>query len=258
MSTTEPTVRVGTEFRALRADCNVLWRVTKRRSTFEGGVWEAEAVNEPMEIGGKMYDSDYAFEVDVFSEDQILGTLRMAQMFADVQDSRLAWWAKQTVGSIVHYDAGHLRYVRGEVVLDVDGTHKMRMTGIVDHRWVQGTPGGWQEFDLPGRYLDGSERRSHWVDDVHAGKLLQPHVGDMYEGRLETGHKRVAALDPRPLPLIDLGIPEMTDAEKRQAAQYELRNKLKGLLDDDDQPIETRLLSTHVLLRDNLNIVEVR
>ena len=61
-----------TKFRAYYADSNPLWVVVEKRGRGPRGVWLCEVVNEPEEINGEMYDSDYLGRQDVFTTEDII------------------------------------------------------------------------------------------------------------------------------------------------------------------------------------------
>jgi|HubBroStandDraft_6_1064221.scaffolds.fasta_scaffold171679_2 hypothetical protein len=83
-------IKPGVTFRAVMADCNALWKVTKRAGK---GVWWAECVNEPITFDGRTIDSDYAGTERVFTDDEIRRSAAWERVFADTQTEQEKRWA---------------------------------------------------------------------------------------------------------------------------------------------------------------------
>lgn len=68
----------GLRFRSVLGDEKVLFEV---ESAIGKGYWTCVALNEQYVIYGKTYDSDYAGIEKAFSGEEILGALRIDEMF---------------------------------------------------------------------------------------------------------------------------------------------------------------------------------
>ena len=77
MSTTQ--VTLGTQFRHVIADCHALWEVT---GEVGDDIYKITVVDEPFEIGGEWYPSDYAGHTIVMRGSDIRSRLA----FQDVCD----------------------------------------------------------------------------------------------------------------------------------------------------------------------------
>ena len=106
-------VKKGMQFRSTLADGNPIWEV--KRSL--GGAWLCEVVDEPFEIDGKVYESDFAGAEKSFLSREILAANAYEDMFKDMRSDHDGFYASLDEGDIVHYNNGFKNFVRCEVVL---------------------------------------------------------------------------------------------------------------------------------------------
>lgn len=173
----------GTEFRSVMADSNVLWRVTR---SLGGGYFEAIAVNEPFEIGGRTFDSDFAGQTKAFSRKEIEQSLAIQEAFERNRAQHVDFWAAQPVGTVLHYCNGFEEYVRGEVVV-------LDATNCETAAW-HGTK-GLLPTALVGDWHQGHMR--HHVEGISEGRAWPPNASCVWESpTCATQYKRV---DPRGL-----------------------------------------------------------
>jgi hypothetical protein len=169
MGTTAIQVKVGTEFRSVYADSNPLWRVTR----IDGDVVHAVIVNEPIEIDGRMIDSDWVGRRDLFYMDRVVAALEWEERIRATIASADEFFDGLELGAIVHYHNGFGEWVRCRVV---EYDHDFR-TGPSEYKAGQkvllpiALVGNWDEHDLPHerRDMDGTV---HEVIPYHAKKVL--------------------------------------------------------------------------------------
>lgn len=201
-------VDVGTRFESSFADANPTWSVVRPKGS---GVWVCRIVPE---------DPDYAGTEKLFSTGEIRAILEQAENFRLLHEHADQWWARQEIGSIVHYDNGFNQYVRGEIVLH-NGEKMMKPLALV---------GKWHERDLPHRCSDGTIYESYHVRSIREGEPKR--YGVMYERDRAVPHR--GRLDPTDMLPIDLSVPDM-DAEQRETALLEsVRAKVFEVLRNPD------------------------
>jgi hypothetical protein len=229
--TTNP-VRIGTRFRATIADANALWEVTGKSG---GRAWLAQVVNEPFEIDGKLFDSDYVGTERAFTTAEIERSLRQAAVFANLSARTDDFWDRQPVGQVLHYNNGFDQFVRG-VVVEKDGRKQLKPTALVGP--------GWQPFDLVTRRSSGDLHYGYHADKVVNGgddAVWAPSSSCVYEAD-DYGYGGRSNVDPTTLPEIDLSAPEMTEAEAEAARIVKLKERMISLLQNDRSDDPTRVL----------------
>jgi len=165
------TIKRGTLFRYVIADCNALWKV-KRKSGREA--WVAVVVNEPVEIGGRMYDSDYAGTERAFLAKDIEHVLRVTAAFEAMRHEGDDFYASLKAGETVHYHNGFGEYVRCIVVAGEDGKHALREAALV---------GEWSAYNL--------KPDSYHAKKIASGEPFKPSASNIYE------HCKAGPFDPR-------------------------------------------------------------
>ena len=194
-------VKPGLQFRYHHADSNPLWEVTGKSGR---DVWECVIVDEPVEINGKIYPSDYSGTVKAFFTKEIQGSIGMSQLFEKLADNTNNFYASLKPGQIVHYHNSFNQYVRCAVVVE-NGENKLKPIALV---------GEWRDYDLPDRYPDGSIYFPYHVKQVLNGETFTPNDSCIFEA---PGFHRDSKLDPRKLEPISLEVPPMTEKEEELA-----------------------------------------
>ena len=154
----------------------------------------------------------------------------MAEMFA----GRGNWWAKQKVGSTLHYDNGFQQYVRGTVI-EKDGKKMLKPTALVGD--------GWRKSDLWTRYATGEVSYGYHVKKIQEGEAWQPSDSCVFECPDRTPRNRE---DPRTMAPRALSPPPMT-AEEEELAEVALLHraimealKVEHRAPHGSDPVETR------------------
>jgi hypothetical protein len=160
----------GKRFRSVVADCNCLWEIKGSRGR---GVFECEVVNEPIEIDGETYDSDFAGRRDVFTREHIEAAIAMEEFWQRSHDAHEEFYASLGDHQIVHYHDGFGQYVRCHAVKaphDVpDADIKKGDRCLLEVALV----GNWRKFDLR---PDGYHARG-----IREGRLFKPNASNIYE-----------------------------------------------------------------------------
>jgi hypothetical protein len=126
------------------------------------------------------------------------------------------------VGQIVHYHNGFKQYVRCRAI-ETDGTKKLLATALV---------GNWSDYDLPGRYSDGTECIPTWAKWVKEGHIFDPNVSCIYEGN-------PSGPDPATMPELSLEVPPMTQEQKYYREAYTALKKIGELYEGQGpNPVE--------------------
>lgn len=204
-------VTKGLRFRHVFADSNALWEVKRSRGA---GVWVCEIVDEPIEINGQMYPSDWAGRQDVFTSEKILAIVNTALAWEAKANEDDRWFASQ-LGRTVHYHNGFGAYVRCIVVDEEKSGVRFlcRPLALV---------GNWRPHELPRRMRDGSVYLGYHAEKIAVKKTWRPSAGCIYEyphfaaprGDDQQG-------DPRKMKPIDLTVPDMTPEEARRARLWQ-------------------------------------
>jgi hypothetical protein len=199
-----------TTFRDSYADGRPLFRVRK-----DMGNGTYQCISEQ--------DLDYNDVERYFSAEQILAKLgyerRVEAMFRSQDD----FWAKQELGSVLHYHNGFGDFVRGEVVL-VDGEKKLKPTALV---------GNWNARELPSRRPNGEIHYPYHANKVVNGgpdAPWQPNESCVYESDVYS--RRDEYPDPRVQEPIDLSVPDMTPEEKATAVLERQLDRIRGILEE--------------------------
>lgn len=178
-----PKVGPGVRFRQPIADCNALFEVKRRQGR---GAWLCVVVDEPIEINGKTYPSDYAGEQRVFLTDQITAAVAWERHAKQSRDAHEAYYESLKVGQIVHYMNMPREFVRCEVV-EKDGKRVLRRLALVGE-WFRNNTG------------DFGYRRTQ----IQSGETFTPNYTCIYES---PACNRARCIDPTKLAPIDLGGP---------------------------------------------------
>lgn len=222
-------VRIGTQFRSAIADANALWEVT---AYMGNDVWRAAVVNEPMEINGEFYDSDYVGTVQVFEGDQIRRTLDFADIFTRKNRESDEFYESLQVGQIVHYHNGFGAFVRCEVVTDGE-KRLLKPIALV---------GEWRDYDLPKRLPNGEVSLPYHPRGIAEGETFQPHATNVYESSVYV-RSTDKDLDPTTLEPIDLSVPEPTPEEAEAIRKTQILERIQAVAevrigDDLDDALE--------------------
>lgn len=212
---TQTQIKPGIQFRSVVADANVLFEVKAKSGR---GAWRCVGVDETYEVDGRKYKSDFAGEVRVFTNEQILSAVGWEKAFAAAHDASDAFYSHLRIGQIVHYCNGGDEFIRCEVVWNVD-KQALKPVALV---------GKWRSFDLPRRQPDGSVYLGYQAEKIQKGEPWRPSAGCVYESP-ESSHRH--GLDPRELPAIDLSVPELDDEAAKKAALWKAVDAARAALD---------------------------
>lgn len=228
-----PTVEIvpgQTTFRSVYADSNALWKVLRSKGR---GVYLCEIVDEPIEIDGKMYPSDYSGTQKAFLEREIVGSIGMSNLFEGLNQKHENFYDALVPGQTIHYQNGFDNWVRCVVVKD-GKENKLKPVALV---------GEWRSHDLPRRYSDGRVYNGHYADMVLKGELFTPNASNLFEA----GCKPRNGVDPSTLSPISLALPEMTAEEKRIAGLWQQVHSIKSVIDGDDSERSKELDPAEIL-----------
>lgn len=202
-------IKKGTRFRSIIADGNALWEVTRSRGD---DVYEAVVVNEPIEINGKLYDSDFVGTVDVFTGDRIRQILRFAEAWSGLAKKGSDYYESLSIGDVVHYHNAFGQYIRCEVVKAHDDETDSMQAMLKPIALV----GNWKAQDLPRRWADGRVNEPYYVKKVRSAEPFRPNASNLYENpEFNDKHE----VDPRTLAPIPLDLPEPTKEEAERHAK---------------------------------------
>lgn len=183
---------IGKRFRSVIADCSCLFEV---KATQGRGAFRCVVVNEPIEIGGRKYDGEFAGETRIFTKNQVEGALRMEELFAQQAAETDAFWSARVDGEILHYHNCGKAYVRCVVVTlteDVSIGHSTFRKGEKALKSVA-LVGEWMNFDLrPGSYH---------VEGVRQSRLFRSHITTIFEN---PNYRRQSDFDPRTAEPVEL------------------------------------------------------
>lgn len=202
-STSDVKIVVGkTEFRAIYADSNALWRVMKARGR---GTYDCVIVPE-----GEY--SDYAGTPKVFGAEEIVRSIKLASFFDKSANDSDAWYNSLPLGAIIHYSNGFKEFVRCEVVMG-----KTVHTGDALVKCLKpiALVGEWREWDLPRRLPTGEIERGYHAKNIDAGETFRPHATSNYEHPKFSDRTR--GPDPRTLKPIALTLPELSKGDETKA-----------------------------------------
>lgn len=220
---TQPYIKKGTRFRSPIADGNPLWEVLGPRGQ---DVYEAVVLNEPLEINGTMYDSDFVGTVDVFSGERIRRILEFAAKWESLSKKGSDYYESLSIGDVVHYHNAFGNYVRCEVVMGYDdesgSTQKMlKPVALV---------GNWKGHDLPKRMRDGSVYEPYYTKKVREAEPFRPHASNLYESpEFSDRH----GFDPRTLDPISLEVPGVTPQEAEHYAKVRFLDRVAELAQEE-------------------------
>jgi len=181
----------GKQFRSVIADANVLWEVKR---TIRSGVYECEAVNEPIEYKGQMLDSDYAGHIKRFMREDIEHSLRMAEFFEKSQREHEDFYTSLGDHQVVHYHHSGGAFIRCYAVT-AGPRHEL------DHECVEegeraleivALVGEWRSYDL----------RPDGYHIKRVGRLFKPNASCIWENPKAPCRKRGG--DPRFMKPVEL------------------------------------------------------
>lgn len=198
-------IKRGDRFHSIIADSNALFEVT--RQVGRSDVYEAKVIPGPF--------SDYAGTVKVFHGREIRARMALENAIDHSQQSSEDFWARQKIGTQLHYHNGFGNVVRGEVVLMKNGKKGLLPTALV---------GKWRPYDLPQRLADGSIHLGYHADKIAKGEAWQPHSSCVYESP-DCAKSYRAEPDPRKLPALDLTPPAAIDTEREEKVRLIQRIK---------------------------------
>jgi hypothetical protein len=229
-------IKVGeTTFRYHYADSNPLWKVMKvqGRDSFL-----CEIQNEPVEIDGEFYESDWVGTQKLFMRREIEGAMRLASMFDDLADEHDKFYKSLRVGQTIHYHDGFNTWVRC-VVVEKDGEKVLKPVALV---------GEWRKHDLPSRMHDGSIHYPHHVKQIIEGKTMQPNASNLWENGCKGNERAEGCCDPTKLVPLSLTVPPMTPEEERVAKVWQRVAMVRAALETDEKNPEVILAAIRKLV----------
>jgi hypothetical protein len=179
-------VKIGTRFHAVVADGNPLWEVTRKLGR---GVWEATVVNEPIEVRGVTFDSDYAGITRAYRTREIVASIEYEAAWKRMLQTHEDYYAGLELGSVVHYHNSFGQFVRCKVV---DGVDKDGVEGRMLHPIA--LVGPWRSYDL------GPD--AYYPRMIAEDRLLKPNASTVYENPDASVTK--SETDPREMEAINL------------------------------------------------------
>jgi len=198
-----PIVVGTTTFRAGYADGCPLWKVIK---SVGPNAYLCEIVNEQVNIGGKVYDSDFAGTRKAFMGMEIAAIIESDKFCGSLENEAEAFYASLQPDQIVHYRNGFGDYVRCRTVKE-SGETKLKPIALV---------GEWESHNLPRRSRNGEVYNGYHADQVINGKTFRPHASNIYE---YPKYERKGA-DPAAMTPVNLTVPPMTPEEAKEAALW--------------------------------------
>ena len=227
-------VKKGMQFRSTLADGNPLWVV--KRSL--GGAWLCEVVDEPYEIDGKVYESDYTGAEKSFLSREILAANAYEDIFKSISNDHDRFYASLDEGDIVHYNNGFKNFVRCEVVFDADEQkNQLQPIALV---------GEWSNHDLPKRRANGEIYNGYHAQKIIDGETTSYNVTCIFEAGTKgfVNNNRNHG-DPRSLPPVDLSVPAMTEEEEQEAVRCQLIGRVQEIISEhgNTQEIINRISS---------------
>jgi len=172
----------------------------------KGANWLCEIVNEPIEIEGKVYESDWVGTQKVFGTEEIRAALEMNSFVASLMDASEAFYTGLKLGSIVHYHNGFGSFVRCRVVRK-EGKNELLPLALV---------GNWREHDLPHYNVYGEVDHRYYPRKIVDGETITPHASNIYE--YPSFSSRPETPNPSTLPEVDLTLPPLTPEAEAKAA----------------------------------------
>jgi len=201
-----------TTFRSHYADSNPLWKVLSKRGR---DTWLCEIQNEPIEIDGKLYDSDWSGQQKAFLTKEINASIGMSNFFDQLGNEHDRFYASLKPGQTVHYHNGFQSWVRCTVVVK-DGQNVLLPIALV---------GNWSKIDLPKRLQDGSIRLGYHCEKISNGETMTPNASNIVEHTC----KPRDGVDPSKLAPIDLSVPDMTEEQKITADKWARIKRIKEI-----------------------------
>jgi len=208
---------VGQTFRSTYADGNPLWRVVKKAGP---QAWQC-VIDEYYEIDGKTVPCDFFGTVKLFSTKEINGSKNFENLWEQLATHCDNFYNTLNTGDIVHYNNGFNEYVRCNVLPD----KRLMPVALV---------GNWKQWDLPQRRQDGSIYNGYHADCILKQQPFQPNATNIYEYQLANKTTRADSLDPRPLPAVDLSVPDMTPEQNETAQNWQHVQQLQDILANRD------------------------
>lgn len=221
-------VSKGMRFRSVHADSNPLWEV---KQSLGKGAWKCVVVNEPIKVGDKTYDGEWAGMEKAFLSKDILAAAGMSQMFEKLHDEQDRWYNAQPLGTIVHYHNGFNNFVRCEIVFDhpkcgaaqtPEPKQKLLKPIALVGKWG---PGELAKYGPTGKVEYGYHARC-----IMDGECWRASITCIYE------HPSCRANldDPRRMAPLDIvNPPPMNDQKKLTAAAVAKLEQVRALVNHD-------------------------
>lgn len=194
-------VSKGMQFRSTLADGNPLWETIESPKS---GQWLCRVIDEPMEINGRTFPSDFAGHEAVFTSGDILSRMEFARRWASIASADEAWWDAQIEGATVHYHDSFGQFVRGVIVVDENGKKAMRSTALV---------GPWRGVVRVSE--SGDVQHGYHAKRILEGGTFTPSASNMWEC---SEHLRARHEDPTVMEPVSLKAPEPSREEKAEQA----------------------------------------
>jgi len=163
-----PRVQKGTKFRSSYADSNPLWVVRRR---IRSGVFECEILNEPIEVDGKTYDSDWVGTVRTFTREHIETALAFAEWQRGLRTAHESFYDGLELGRVVHYHNAFGKFIRCEVVVAPAGERGLEEGEKCLRRLA--LVGEWNKYEL--------EEDGYHIKTIKKGALFKPSSDCIYE-----------------------------------------------------------------------------
>lgn len=245
MSTSTDTL-IGKRFRHAIADGNPLFEVTRRIGRSDR--YDAVCIDEPYEIGGRKYPSDFAGEVRAFTGDQVRRAVAWQETIANLGRTQDDFWANRALGEELHYHDSFGRYVRGKVVILTPENTEERTNAraALGQRGLLPTAlvGDWQPRDLAYRDAEGNVKYGYHAEKIIAGNgAWQPSETCVFEG----SHRPRKGEDPRTMRPLSLDPPPArTGADAHVERLVRARNQVARRVEETYRLADGDALEAHL------------
>lgn len=197
------TIKPGMTFLWHHADSNAKWKVLRPTG---GGVFLCEIISE-----------DWKGTQQPFTSQQILGSIKQQEFWANYKDDGEHFFALIPVGSIVHVDNGFNQFIRHEVV----------MFGEKKTTKAIALVGNWNQHDLPRRKPDGTIHYPYHAQKVISNEFCDVNPNNLLEYQVGKNDKPISLLkEVLSMEPISLDVPEMDENEKHLAENYKLAQNI--------------------------------
>jgi hypothetical protein len=141
---------------------------------------------------------DYSGIEKAFLDRDILGSLNLSRVFANIIDKSKKFLMEQKPGTVIHYHNGFEQYVR-QVVVEHEGVNKLKPVALV---------GKWDKRDLPSRKPNGEIHYPYHAKQILDGVLSENlNYSTTYE---HPEFNRKNGINPHLSEPINLELPEIT------------------------------------------------